>query len=84
VSDSLDILGYRCKNALINLRDGRRITAWYTPDIHQPAQARIEPVFAGIPGLVLQYEYTCRRRTVRYTATSLSRRPIDASVFAVP
>lgn len=84
VDDSVVILRHHCKKALIGLRDGRRITAWYTPDIHSPAQARLEPGFAGIPGLVLRYEYTCRRKTVRYTATELSRRPIDPSVFAIP
>src|SRR6185437_15109281 len=84
VDDSVVILGYRCKKAVIGLRDGRRVTAWYTPGIQQPAQARLEPGFAGIPGLVLRYEYTCRRKTVRYTATELSRRPIDPSVFAIP
>gem|GEM_PF-453176 len=84
VDDSVVILGHHCKKALIGLRDGRRITAWYTPVIHSPAQARLEPGFAGIPGLVLRYEYTCRRKTVRYTATELSRRPIDPSVFAIP
>lgn len=84
VDDSVVILGYQCKKVLIDLRDGRRITAWYTPDIRQPAQARIEPGFAAIPGLVLRYEYACRRKTVRYTATELSRRPIDPSVFVIP
>lgn len=84
VDDSVVILGYHCKKALISLRDGRRITAWYTPGIQQAAQGYLEPGFAGIPGLVLRYEYTCRRKTVRYTATALSRRPIDPSVFAIP
>ncbi|HEV2482945.1 MAG TPA: hypothetical protein VGS79_24940 [Puia sp.] len=84
INDSIVILGHHCKKALITLRDGRRITAWYTPDILQPAQASVEPAFTGIPGLVLRYEFICRRKTVRYTATELSRRPIDPSVFAIP
>lgn len=83
INDSLVILGYPCKKALLTLRDGRHIAAWYTPDIQQTAQARIEPMFATIPGLVLQYEYTCRRKTLRYTATSLSRQPIAPTVFTI-
>ena len=82
--DTVSILGYRCKKALIRLHDGRRISVWYTPRIQTPAQDRLEPAFAGIPGLVLRYDYTCRRKTIRYTATSLSRQPIDASVFSLP
>ena len=84
LDDTTVVLGYPCKKALITLHDGHRILAWYTPRIQEPAQARLEPAFAGIPGLVLRYEYTCRRKTVRYTATSVSRRPIDPSVFLIP
>ena len=81
--DSADILGYSCKKAVIKLHDGRRITAWYTPRITEPAQAILQPEFARIPGLVLRYEYTCRHKTVCYTATSLSRQSIDPSVFNI-
>lgn len=84
VDDTVSILGYRCKKALIRLHDGRRISAWYTPRLQTPAQGILEPAFAGIPGLILRYDYTCRRKTIRYTATSLSRQPIDASVFSLP
>lgn len=83
-NDTTVILGYPCKKALITLHDGRRISAWYTPNIQDQAQTRLEPAFTGIPGLVLRYEYTCRKKTVRYTATSLSRQPIDPSVFLIP
>ena len=81
--DTASILGYSCKKAVIRLHDGRRITAWYTPRIEEPNQSILEPAFAAIPGLVLRYEYTCRHKTVCYTATTLSRRPIDPSVFDI-
>ena len=82
-ADTTTILGYTCKRALISLKDGRQITAWYTPAIKMPALA-LAPAFYGVPGLVLRYDYTCRKKTLRYTATSISRQPIDPSVFAVP
>ena len=82
-ADTTKILGYTCKKALISLKDGRQITAWYTPAIKMPVLA-LEPAFSGVPGLVLRYEYTCRKKTLRYSATSMSRQPIDPSVFAVP
>ncbi|HWB92733.1 MAG TPA: hypothetical protein VG605_12805 [Puia sp.] len=83
-ADTGTILGYPCKKALITLHDGRKITAWYTPRIQEPAQSVLEPAFAAIPGLVLRYQYTCRRKTLRYTAATVSRRPIDPTVFNLP
>ena len=83
-ADTVSILGYACKKALITLKNGDRLTAWYTPRIHTSAQQLLEPAFAGVPGLVLRYEYTCRRKTIRYNAISLSRKPIDPVVLAIP
>jgi hypothetical protein len=80
--DTTQILGYACKKADISLNDGRHITAWYTPVVRNPAMV-LEPAFAGIPGLVLRYEYTYRRKTICYTATSISHKAIDPSVFDV-
>lgn len=82
--DTLRVLGYPCRKALVTLNGGRRITAWYTPEIQNSAQALLEPAFTGVPGLVLRYEYTSHRKTIQYTATSLSRQPIAPSVFALP
>ncbi len=81
--DTVQILGYACKKADITLKDGRHILAWYTSAVRKPALV-LEPAFAGIPGLVLRYEYTYRRGTIRYSATSISRKAIDPSVFDVP
>jgi GLPGLI family protein len=80
--DTTTILGYTCKKALISLNNGRQIIAWYTPAIKKPVLA-LEPAFSGVPGLVLRYEYTCRKKTLRYTATSVSSQPIDPAVFAM-
>jgi hypothetical protein len=82
--DTTRILGYACRKALIRLPGGQRITAWYTPSIRDSAQALLEPAFAPIPGLVLQYEYTIRRKTIRYTASTLSHHRIDPAVFVIP
>jgi hypothetical protein len=83
-TDTARILGYTCKKALLNLKDGRQLTAWYTPQIQTACQPLLQPAFNGLPGLVLRYEYTCRHKTLRYSAATLSRKPIDGSVFQVP
>jgi GLPGLI family protein len=82
--DTAHILGHICKKAIVVLKDGREITAWYTPSIQRPICSLLEPAFSLIPGLVLKYEYTYRRKTITYTATSISFHPINANVFTVP
>jgi hypothetical protein len=82
--DTARVLNYVCKKAILTLKGGKYITVYYTPAIQKPALARVEPLFSSIPGLVLKYEYTYRKGTVTYTATMVSRSPIDPNVFAVP
>ena len=82
--DTTSILGYVCKKASITLQDHRQIIAWYTPRIKKPACTLLEPAFSSLPGLVLQYEYAARKKTIRYTATAISRKPIDSAVFRLP
>ncbi len=82
--DTTHILGYACRRADIRLHNGRHITAWYAPSISVAAQALLEPAFAQVPGLVLRYEYTLRRKSVRYEAAQLSRKPIDPAIFVIP
>ena len=82
--DTVQILHHVCKKATIVLKDGKVITAWYAPTIQEPMFSRLEPAFTGIPGLVLKYEYIYRKKTISYTATTISRNPISREVFAVP
>ena len=82
--DTMHVLNYLCKKALITLKGGRTLTAWYTTAIQNVLFANLEPAFSGIPGLVLKYEYTLRRKTISYTATSISRNPLAPDVFTLP
>lgn len=82
--DTAQVLHHLCKQAVITLKDGRKITAWYTTAIQKPLLARLEPAFSGIPGLVLKYEYTYRKKTISYTATAISQTPISPEVFVIP
>jgi hypothetical protein len=80
-ADTAHILGYVCKKANLTLKDGRKLTAWYTTELQCGSVPLLEPAFAALPGLPLRYEYTCRRKTVCYTATSVSRKPVNPAVF---
>jgi len=82
--DTTQLLRHVCKKAIITLKDGRVITAWYTEAIRSPVFSSLEPAFSGVPGLVLKYEYTLRKKTISYTATAISRNPISPDVFTVP
>jgi hypothetical protein len=82
--DTAMILRHICKKAIISLRDGRQLTAYYTPDIQRPAFSWLEPAFSQIPGLVLKYAYTYKRKTITYTATAISNSPISADILAIP
>lgn len=80
--DTMRVLRYVCKKAVVTLKDGKVITAWYTTDVQAPLFSSLEPAFSQVPGLVLEFEYTYKKKTLRYTATSISRHPIASEVFA--
>jgi GLPGLI family protein len=82
--DTILILKHICKKAVVNLKDGRQITAWYYPDGPKPSFSYLLPAFSGIPGIVLKYEYAYKKKTLVYTATSISHEPISADVFTPP
>jgi GLPGLI family protein len=82
--DTAMILKRLCKKAIISLKDGRQLTAYYTTTIQNPVYSSLEPAFAAIPGLVLKYEYTYKKKTITYTATAISQNPISADIFATP
>ena len=82
--DTAIVLNHVCKKAIISLRDGRQLTAYYTPAIQRSVFSFLEPAFAQIPGLVLKYTYTYKKKTITYTATSISNSPISADILAIP
>lgn len=84
MNDTSIISGYHCNKAIITLADGRSITAFYTGDIQRAELAAAEPVFSCIPGLVLKYSYEYKKGKITYTATSVSRKPIDQDILRVP
>ena len=82
--DSLSILGYNCKKVILSLKNGtEEVTAYYSPQL-SPLDKYAEPMFAGIPGLVLRYEHTENQGTISFTASKLSFDEIDELIFAEP
>lgn len=83
-NDTMRILGYNCKKAVILLTTKETVTVYYTTAVQQPGIKEAEPLFSSIPGLVLRYEYSYKRGTIVYTATTVNKNSIDDNVFAVP
>jgi GLPGLI family protein len=83
-SDSVTILDYPCRKAIISLTDGRTITAYYTDSIRNSVLAIAEPAFKCVPGVVLKYEYAYKKGTIIYTAAGISTADLSEDVFRIP
>ncbi|MFT3981084.1 MAG: hypothetical protein QM687_11485 [Ferruginibacter sp.] len=84
IEDSIDVKGYQCKKVNILLKDGKQITAYYTNEIQHPLFSKVEPAFAGVPGIVLQYEYSSSKATFLYKASDISFNPISPDIYKIP
>jgi len=83
-SDTKTILGYECKKALIQLKDGSVLTLYYASAI-VPSVKEFEYQFKDIPGFVLEFEsQETNGKKIRYTATKINLSPVQASRFDIP
>lgn len=82
-SDSVEILGYLCRKAVITVNEGEKITAYYTRDLPNLPE-NYDPAFNCLPGLVMQYEYSYKSAMVSCQAVSINRDPIDSKIFSIP
>jgi hypothetical protein len=84
LEDSIVVLKYNCKKVIITAANDRKIIAYYTKQFTNPIIAFAEPIFAGIPGVVLYYEYSEKKNKVKFTATDILTNPISKDVFKLP
>jgi hypothetical protein len=82
-TDSLIVAGFPCKKAVITLKNGKRISAYYTNQL-APLHPVVEPLFSCIPGIVLQYELATEQGSMLYKASMVSKAEIDDSFFIQP
>lgn len=82
-NESKTILGYECKKALMQLKDGSMFIIYYAPNII-PSVRDFEYQFKDVPGFVLEYESQESDRKITYTATKINLSPVQASRFDVP
>lgn len=83
-NDTITILGKLCSKAIITTKKGAMLDVYYFQGAKNKALSAAEPLFSCIPGIVMKYIYTSGDKSIEYTATSLSGKPIAASVFTIP
>lgn len=78
------ILGYECKKAILQLKDGSSFSLFYATAI-TPSVKEFEYQFKDIPGLVLEYEaQEADGKKIHYTATKVNFSPVSAYKFDIP
>jgi GLPGLI family protein len=86
-TDSISVLDYSCKKALLQLKNGTTVTVYYTTAII-PSVRDYEYMFKDIPGFVLGYEMVddlgVGVKTI-FMATQINLyNPVAASKFDIP
>jgi GLPGLI family protein len=84
-TETKTILGYECKKAVMQTKDGSSFTLYYATAI-VPSVREFEYQFKDIPGFVLEFESqeTDNNKKIKYTATKINLSPVQASRFDVP
>jgi len=83
-SETKTILGYECKKASLQLKDGNSFVIYYAMNI-LPSVKEFEYQFKDVPGFVLEYEaQELGGKKIKYTATKINLSPVLASKFDVP
>jgi GLPGLI family protein len=82
-TETKTILGYECKKAVIQMKDGSSFTLYYATAI-VPSVKEFEYQFKDIPGFVLEFESEAESKKIKYTATKINLSPVQASRFDVP
>lgn len=80
--ESISVAGYNCKKAIITApSENKKVIAYYCPQL-KPLHTFIEPLFAGIPGIVLQYTVEDKTGSLSFTASKVSFEPVAENLVA--
>jgi GLPGLI family protein len=83
-SETKTILGYECKKATLQLKDGSVFVLYYTSNII-PSVKEFEYQFKDVPGFVLEYEsQDLGGKKIRYAANKINLSPVLALKFEIP
>ena len=82
-TETKDIAGYKCLQAVGQTSSGATITVFYTKDII-PDNREYDPPFRSLEGLPLEYELTNGDLRIKYRVSRISLNPVPASRFDLP
>jgi GLPGLI family protein len=82
-TETKNIKGYVCKQAIAQLKNGTTFSVYYTPDINV-VNKEYDPVFKTLPGLPIQYEFVKGNLSFSYTISSLDFNTISSVKFDIP
>jgi len=84
LDETKSVAGYPCKKAIITIpAENKEVIVYYSPEL-KPLDDHIEPLFAGIPGLVLEYMHKTSDGNISFTASKISFGPIDETLLQEP
>lgn len=72
-----------CNKAILT-NNGKEIICYYVAGVNLPALIKAEPLFAKIPGLVLQYEFKNKKEYIVYRASSVDFTPFPMAQLNIP
>ena len=82
-SEEKTLLGYPCRKATTQLKDGTKITVFYATQLNM-LNKEYDPTFKSLPGLPLWYEVASAKMNVVYSATQVDLSPISLNRFEIP
>jgi GLPGLI family protein len=81
-NDTKTIAGYECKKAIIKMKDGKTSDVYYTDKVFPEAAQNLP--YTGFKGCPLQYVISKNGMSMTMTATEVSIKPVDDSIFNIP
>ena len=84
LNDSITVAGHNCRKAIITIPgEGKEVIAYYSTSL-KSLDKNTEPMFTGLPGMVLKYEYEDPEGTIIFTAGKISFDQIDEKILEEP
>lgn len=83
-SETKEILGYKCKKAIIRSDEGTEIIVFYTDELGSGSTYFDDPQFKEIDGLMLEFELPNEGMSMKFTATNIEKKTISDSEFEIP
>lgn len=82
-NETKEILGYMAQKAVGQLSDGSTLEVWYAPALPVLAKG-YDHAFSGLNGLPLEYTASNGGLVLRYTATEVKSKMVNAAVMEMP